>query len=174
MSDEGIGQTFNQYIYDRTRTGGNQFGEVLLDAYAEGFPEAPTASANKAHDLLDAVLGWVDGIDKPEETPDDGWGSWMIDSAADVGSEMSAELGDLLHEIDGVVESDQSLGRYLGQITPLGKDLAAAKSEGVRIMTMANAKGLTVKATIVGALEHGIVPRPDCDPREELRLLYAR
>lgn len=38
---------------------------------------------------------------------------------------------------------------------------------------MANAKGLTVKATIIAAAEQGIVPRPDCDLSEEHRLLYV-
>jgi superfamily I DNA/RNA helicase len=51
-----------------------------------------------------------------------------------------------------------SLGRYLGQIAPLGRDRAATESEGVRVMTMAGAKGLTVRATIIAALEEGLVP----------------
>ena len=38
---------------------------------------------------------------------------------------------------------------------------------------MASAKGLTVRATIVAALEEGIIPRPGYDPREERRFLYV-
>src|SRR5205807_5867413 len=65
------------------------------------------------------------------------------------------------------------LALYLSQIAPLGKDRAQAESKGVRIMTMRGAKGLTVQATIVMALEDGIVPRPDCELGEERRLLYV-
>ena len=40
-------------------------------------------------------------------------------------------------------------------------------------MTMAGSKGLTVEATIVAGLEHGLIPRPDADQAEERRLLYV-
>jgi superfamily I DNA/RNA helicase len=45
----------------------------------------------------------------------------------------------------------------------------------VHIMIMAGAKGLTVRAAIVAALEDGNVPlaRPEVDLREERRLLYV-
>ncbi len=68
---------------------------------------------------------------------------------------------------------DQGFGRFLSQITPLGKDHAIAESEGIRIMTMNDAKGLTVRATIMAGLEEGIIPRPDGDLQEERRLLYV-
>ena len=85
----------------------------------------------------------------------------------------SEDLAEMLVSLDGLLEADQGLDRYLGQIAPLGKDLALAESEGVRIMTMGGSKGLTVQATIIAALEEGIVPRPDTDLAEERRLLYV-
>ena len=83
------------------------------------------------------------------------------------------EFAELLTAVDGLTEVQQGLGRYLSQIAPLGKDRAQAESKGVRIMTMGGAKGLTVQATIVMALEDGVVPRPDCELAEERRLLYV-
>lgn len=80
---------------------------------------------------------------------------------------------ELLGEIDGQMESAQPLGRYLGQITPLGKDLATGKGEGVRVMSMASSKGLTVRATIAAAVENDIIPRPEAPMDEERRLLYV-
>ena len=74
-----------------------------------------------------------------------------------------------LTALDGLTEPHQGLGRYLNQIAPLGKDRAQAESKGIRIMTMVGAKGLTVQATIVMALEDGVVPRPDCELGEERR-----
>lgn len=40
-------------------------------------------------------------------------------------------------------------------------------------MTMAASKGLTVEATIMAGLEHGVIPRLDADQSEERRLLYV-
>jgi superfamily I DNA/RNA helicase len=79
----------------------------------------------------------------------------------------------LLHALDGLVELEHGFGRYLSQITPLGKDRALAESQSVRIMTMGGAKGLTVRAMIMVGLEEGIMPRPDGDLKEERRLLYV-
>lgn len=82
-------------------------------------------------------------------------------------------LQELLGKLDEVVERSVSLGSYLSQIAPLGKDIAQTEAAGVRIMTMMGSKGLTVEATIVAGVENGIVPRPDVDLGEERRLLYV-
>lgn len=79
----------------------------------------------------------------------------------------------MLLELDQLNESEQSFDRYLGQIAPLSKDITSAHSEGVRIMTMGYAKGLTVRATIIGAVEEGVIPRPNCNLSEERRLVYV-
>jgi superfamily I DNA/RNA helicase len=98
----------------------------------------------------------------------------MINNAGDgIVPAPSNELAKLLTDLDALIERDQELGRYLGQVAPLGKDLAQAESDGVRIMTMMGAKGLTVRATIIAALEEGIIPRPDTDLAEDRRLLYV-
>ena len=59
------------------------------------------------------------------------------------------------------------------RIWPLGEDRALAESEAVRIMTMGGAKGLTVSAAIVAALEDEIIPRQEPPLDEERRLLYV-
>jgi len=87
--------------------------------------------------------------------------------------EPTPHFEELVTAVDGLVETETDLGRYLGQITPLGKDWAQTHSEGVRIMTMAGAKGLTVDATIIAGLEHSIIPHPSADQSEEHRLLYV-
>jgi superfamily I DNA/RNA helicase len=85
----------------------------------------------------------------------------------------SPEFRDLLLELDNLAEEDQALGRFMGQVQPLGEDLASARSGGVRIMGMSRAKGLTVQATIVAAVEDNVIPRPQADLAEERRLLYV-
>jgi DNA helicase-2/ATP-dependent DNA helicase PcrA len=168
----GIGQAFCDHIYDRARERRVQFGETLFDALGAGFPGAPRSSA-RVTTLMRAVVAWLDAHPLPDDTPEEGWGHWMIAAAGgDTVPAPSADCAALLHGLDDLME-DQSFGRYLSQITPLGKDRALAESQGVRIMTMGGAKGLTVRATIVMGLEEGIVPRPDGDLGEERRLLYV-
>jgi DNA helicase-2/ATP-dependent DNA helicase PcrA len=97
----------------------------------------------------------------------------MIQSAGDAVVPLPSDsCRELLFALDDIVDPGQDLGRFLSQITPLGKVRAIAESSGVRIMTMIGSKGLTVRATIVAGLDDGIVPRPDADLNEERRLLY--
>jgi len=106
--------------------------------------------------------------------PEDGWGHWMVATAGgEVVPAPSAACVELLHALDGLIEEGQGLGRFLSQITPLGKDRALAESRGVRIMTMIGSKGLTVRAAVVAGLDDGIVPMPNADMGEERRLLYV-
>jgi DNA helicase-2/ATP-dependent DNA helicase PcrA len=169
----GIGTSWLDYVYDRARERREQFGHALWDAYNAGFPGAPRTSTLVAT-LLRTVTTWLEAHRPPGETPDDGWGHWMIEAAGDdVVPAPSDACRELLLALDDIVDPNQDLGRYLSQITPLGKDRALAEATGVRIMTMIGSKGLTVRATIVAGLDDGIVPRRDADPNEERRLLYV-
>lgn len=169
----GIGDAFFNYIYEQALASRVQFGPALLSAFAEDFPGAPGASGRRAHELVESALSWLDAHTVPED-PEGGWGQWVVETVGDeVAPDPSEGLVELLLALDGLVDADASLGRFLGQIAPLGRDRAANESEGVRIMSMAAAKGLTVRATIIAALEEGIVPRPTADLGEERRLLYV-
>jgi DNA helicase-2/ATP-dependent DNA helicase PcrA len=169
----GIGNAFSKSIYEQARENRTQFGATLLKAYEEEFTSGPSASSNRAKALVQSLIAWLDAHPLPSGE-DTRWGQWMIDTAGgDVVPSPNPELKEILLKLDELVEHDQGLGRYLGQIGPVGKDLAQAESEGVRIMTMAAAKGLTVRAAILVALEDGVVPRPDCNLGEERRLLYV-
>ena len=66
-------------------------------------------------------------------------------------------------------------GRVSPHLVASGLTIAIirAKSEGVRIMTMQSAKGLTARAAIIAAVGEGIIPRPDSDLSEERRLQYV-
>lgn len=170
----GIGDSFVDQIYDFARTNGISFAAALMQLRAAGFPDLPARSANKAETVIADVTGWLDAIDVPGETPEGGWGQWIIEATGNAIVPVPGdELIELLGDLDELIETAQPLGRYLGQITPLGKDLAASKSEGVRIMSMASSKGLTVRATIVAAVENDIIPRPEAPMDEERRLLYV-
>jgi DNA helicase II / ATP-dependent DNA helicase PcrA len=171
--ESGVGDTFVEHVYQRARDSDVTFGAALLAAYEQGFPEAPSTPANRVRPLIERVLAWLDANALPDEI-ETGWGQWIIET---VGGETvpmpSPDLRELLLALDELTEPGAGLGRFLGQIAPLGKDRERNESRGVRIMTMAAAKGLTVRATIVAAVEDGIVPRPSTDLAEERRLLYV-
>ena len=169
----GIGDTFSDSIYEMARIGLSQFGHALLQAYQADFQGMPAVQARLTRTLMQSVLAWIESHPIPEEH-EGGWGQWIIDtSQGDTAPVLTEEFKDLLLELDRLIESRQSFDRYLGQITPLSKDIALAHREGVRIMTLGKAKGLTVRATIIGAVEEGIIPRPDSNLGEERRLLYV-
>ncbi len=172
---QGVGDAFLDYIYERARTERITFGRALLDAYGERFADGPKRSSEQARAMMACAIEWIKMHPVPEsDVLRFGWGHWIIETAGGpIVPSPSEGLAEMLVSLDGLIEAGQGLDRYLGQIAPLGKDLALANSEGVRIMTMGGSKGLTVQATIIAGLEEGIVPRPDADLAEERRLLYV-
>lgn len=169
----GIGNAFVNSIYNLARTGSYQFGNAIHDAYRSDFIDVAPATAHRARNLMQSALAWLDSHPIPGEHNRE-WGQWIIDTAGDeTVPSPTVDFKDLLIELDQFTESEQSFDRYLGQIEPLCKDITSAHSEGVRIMTLGGAKGLSVRATIIGAVEEGIIPRPNGDLSEERRLLYV-
>jgi DNA helicase II / ATP-dependent DNA helicase PcrA len=169
----GIGNTFVHSIYNLACTKSYQFGNALLDAYQRGFKDIAPQTANRAHNLMRSVLHWLDSHSIPNEYNGE-WGQWIIDKMSDgYFNPPTEDLKKLLLELDQYSESEINFDKYIGQIDPLCKDIASTHSEGVRIMTLTGAKGLSVRATIIGAVEEGIVPRPNSDLSEERRLLYV-
>lgn len=169
----GIGESFVTFIYNLAQTDSIKFGEALLQAYQTNFRDCSIRSARIAHSLIQSVLAWLDSHAIPAEH-DIEWGQWILEI---VGSDLvpspTEDLRNLFLQLDQYIESEPSFDRYLGQITPLCRDIAFAQSEGVRILTLGGAKGLSVRATIIGGVEEGIVPRPVNSLSEERRLLYV-
>jgi DNA helicase-2/ATP-dependent DNA helicase PcrA len=172
---QGVGVTFVESIYQQARAARQRFGETLLAAYEAGFPDSPKVARSKAAAAIAAAQEWLATIKVPRTTPSQGWGDWIVSLEADdeVLPAFSNELAEIVVELDRVVEVGLDLSRFLNQIAPLGKDIAQAKQCGVRFMSMAGSKGLTVEATIVVGCEKGLIPRPDQDLSEERRLLYV-
>jgi len=173
---KGIGDAFSDYVYTRAVRDRDGFGLALLNLHRGGFPDGPRGSTTIADDLIQRVLPWLEAHRPPDEVAGGCWGQWITHNLGHGDDTVSAPTPDfvnLLRELDQHAEEDQGFDRYLSQISPLGRDLALAQREGVRIMRMAGAKGLTVRATIIGAAEEGLVPRPGEDLAEERRLLYV-
>ena len=168
----GVGQGFFEHIYGRAKAGGVTFSKQLLDDFDANFPEAP-ASARRARTFMKEVLEWLEALALPE-TPATRWGDWIVEQGGKgVLPAPSEDLRNLLIDLDGLIEEGLPLGRYLAQVEPAGKDLGHTRGHGVRLMNMGGSKGLTVRATIVAGVEHGLIPRPDQDLSEERRILYV-
>jgi DNA helicase-2/ATP-dependent DNA helicase PcrA len=171
---KGIGDTFLTRVYDRARNEQISFGQALMAAHQAGYPGLSRVLVGRAVNLLDSTLRRLDSVELPPTMPEGGWGSWIAElfgAGRDI--QVSTAMTDLLSKIDSRIEPTDDFGRYLGQITPIAKDIALEKSDRVRIMTLAGSKGLTVKATIIAGLETGFIPKDGCDPAEERRLLYV-
>jgi len=171
--ENGIGDSFFNHIYNLASGSNRQFGEVLLESKEHGFGGAHAAVSRRATEMIDAVLDWLDEHLPPEKNKE-AWGSWIsANTGTDIVPQPSEQLKEILSSIDELADPEQGLARYLGQITPLAKDIAQTESTGVRIMTMAASKGLTVEATVLAGLEHKLVPRVGENLAEERRLLYV-
>ena len=173
----GIGSGFIDFVYRLALPEQQTFADALRRAHADGFSDAPGASRSKVVALVQSVLDLLDGLQAPVEMPAGGWSVWLsrliVEGAISPGP--SNEFLTLFSDVEEELNEEESLalGRLLSQLQPVGKDLAQAKSEGVRIMTMNGSKGLTVTAAILGGLEEGLVPRHDRDLNEERRILYV-
>lgn len=168
----GVGRGFVDHIYGLAKSAGKSFANILLNEYMNAFQRAPRSSA-KAMTAIRRTLQWLETYALPSDLPKDGWGAWMLEAIADDHSLGVTEGFTTLLSNVAEVSDAVSLDRFLGQLYPIGRDLAQSQSDGIRIMTMGGSKGLTVEATIVAGMEHGNIPRPDSDQSEERRLLYV-
>jgi DNA helicase-2/ATP-dependent DNA helicase PcrA len=170
----GIGWAVTDYVYGRARDQHVPFGRALLLAHDTDWPGLSTRVRGRASALVTEMRAWmaIQGI--PDEPPDSGWGRWVLSVpiyASYPG--FTPALARLIGEVGDVVEPDLDLERFLSQLGPLGDDLLAERSGGVRFMSMTRSKGLTVEAVIVVACEEDIIPRLDAPSAEERRLLYV-
>lgn len=167
----GLGPAFVDYVYD-SRAVSETFGATLLRLYRDGFPGCRPAAAQQARETVADVHEVLDALDASQPPSDDrGWSGWLVELMDGTVDPDVAALLDLVAE---AIPADSGLAGLLAQLEPVGKDLAAATSGGVRMMTMAQSKGLTVNTAITLGVEDGIIPMPRAaDPSEELRLLYV-
>ena len=172
--EHGIGPRFIDHVYDRAKSEECCFSEALMRGFAENFDGVSGPVRARAWRLVQGILSWLEAHELRDGVPAEGWGNWMLSLGRDEeNTEASRAFRQLLQEIDAITESEVTLERYVSQIAPLGRDLAQSQSDGVRIMTMASSKGLTVRASVIVAVREGIIPHARASRSEERRLLYV-
>lgn len=168
-----VGDSFFDQIYAYAKTEPCTFAKALVSLAGRGFPGIAAASSRRAKTSIETVSRWLDDVEVPDETPEAGWAGWLRALPPLPSVAPTDKLFDLVESVEVLVDDDAALGRILNQLTPLGKDFANARAEGVRIMTLSGSKGLTVRGTIIAGCEDGVVPRWGADRSEEARLIYV-
>jgi DNA helicase-2/ATP-dependent DNA helicase PcrA len=171
-TENGIGPSFIDYVYDRVATD-ETFGAALLRLHDAGFPDL-NRGRTQVQLLITTTLEAVDAMDDSVFVFDDrGWGGWILNEINV--SPISDDARRLFEMVGQAIPATEGLAGFLSQLEPVGKDLAAAEGQGVRVMTMNSSKGLTVNTALVLGVEEGIVPliRDGIDEAEERRLLYV-
>ncbi len=164
----GIGPSFVGRILATDYPG--NFAEKLTSSYIDGFPAG--AGSKAASSLMDEISDWLIRTDlEAVELGENGWGEWLIDQ---VGEENFAdEEKVLLRAVGAQIGVGESLSRFLAELEPMAKEIVSGAMAGVRIMTMAQSKGLTLNTVVVMGVEDGNIPAPRGHNDEELRLLYV-
>jgi DNA helicase-2/ATP-dependent DNA helicase PcrA len=176
-----IGPAFTGYVYDERRPS-ERWGTALLRLHGGAFPGLGRAAATRATNTIRTVLSRLDELEETTVAGEDGgWADWLMGELggtrwSDVfGLPALTKDGERLLDLVGPhVPPSEGLAGLLNRLEPVGRDLAAAESGGVRLMSMAKSKGLTVDTAIVLGVEEHLVPFPrGGNEDEERRLLYV-
>jgi len=170
----GIGNVVRDHFYDRACEERTTFAAQLLADHAAGYPSLAAGARARVSAVVTNALELLEDIQtEGADLGAAGWGTWLAGKADGLGG-CEVRFKDLLIELDGFTDRGEGLGRFLGQLQRIGKDLRSGRAAGsVRLMTMGASKGLTVRAAIVVGVEDGIIPHPEADEAEERRLLYV-
>lgn len=166
----GVAPSFIEYIEGATNNS-ETFGQCLL-RLGPNFVGSPTSRSSQAAARLiqeqHTAIATLDTQGTPQDNT--GWGAWLAHRV--VAGSLSADAANLLDRVGKEVPAADGLANFLGQLEPVGKDMAT-QADAVRIMSMSASKGLTVNSAFVMGVEAGIIPHPKADLDEERRLLYV-
>lgn len=166
----GISDEFVHYV-ERATQDRERFGQCVLRLFPS-FAGAPTTrSQHAAAQMVKEQLAAIAALDLSGIPGGaSGWGEWLANRVTS--GSLSDNAAALLDRVGRVVPAEDGLASFLGQLEPVGKDLAT-QADAVRIMSMGASKGLTVNTAIVMGVEAGIIPHPKGNEDEERRLLYV-
>jgi DNA helicase-2/ATP-dependent DNA helicase PcrA len=168
----GIGSAAVDYIFGLAHQGGTTFGRAMA-TNAPDFQALNRSLSARMEKLWRETTAMVDQLapDLPEKS--DGWGA-ILSGLVTVGRlpSCSDEL------LAAIVETDKEddeipFAEFVARFGLRLREQVEADQTGVRCMTMAASKGLTMRACVVVGVEDDLIPRPGEDLNEERRLLYV-
>lgn len=168
MVTPGIGEKTVDYVFASETTGG--FAERLLELHAAGYPALKTSGPLSG--LVNTIRPLVEAASVAElQGEDETWATWLSRTVGE--DRFDAVALNLFHAVGEQYGIGESLTRFTNEFDPSLRDLTTQAGEGVRIMTMAASKGLTVNTALIVGAEAGNIPSPRGIVSEELRLLYV-
>lgn len=174
----GIGKGTLMKLYNHACESRATFGAMVQAGRATGFTTlgGPRARVREAVDEIFGTLGELTGEHEGAELDHRGWGGWLLDRATP--DSLSEDATRVLTEVGALAmatgsDHDAGLGGFVNQLQPLAMDLATEEEGAVRLMSMAQSKGLTVNTAILMAVDDDTIPLPSGDEDEERRILYV-
>jgi DNA helicase-2/ATP-dependent DNA helicase PcrA len=180
----GIGEKFVDTVYGM-REPNEKWGEALLRLQAQSFPGMRLGVAESSSHIIQVVQARLSELPRELErwrSDNQGasWSDWLKTEAS--GASWLDELGygprsvlalQLLELVRNDTDPAPDFSSFVGLLERTGETLALEEPGGVRLMTMAKSKGLTVDTSILLGLESGMMPLGRADLDEERRLLYV-
>lgn len=177
---QGIGPTTLMRIYKFARDEKIAFGNAIERGRNTGFEfldNAPRTKVIAAAEEIYTVLSDLAGEHEGALLDKHGWGGWLVQHARH--NSLSVDAATILESVgEQVAQSaassrDAGIGGFINQLQPLALDLANTQGGAVRVMSMAQSKGLTVNTAILMAVDDDTIPLPSGDEDEERRILYV-
>ena len=176
----GIGNVTLMRIYGFACEGVVSFGAAIEMGRSTGFEFLSNAPRTKVVDVVEkihAALSDLRGEQEGTLLDERGWGGWLVEHAIE--NTLSEDAVTILESVGAQVAlsatsgHDAGLGRFIDQLQPLAHDLADTQEGAVRLMSMAQSKGLTVNTAILMAVDDDTIPLPSGTEDEERRILYV-
>ncbi len=176
----GIGNVTLMRIYGFACEEVVSFGAAIEMGRSTGFEflsNAPRTKVVDAVEKIHAVLSDLRGEQEGALLDERGWGGWLVEHA--IKNTLSEDAVTILESVGAQVAlsatsgHDAGLGGFINQLQPLAHDLADTQEGAVRLMSMAQSKGLTVNTAILMAVDDDTIPLPSGHEDEERRILYV-
>ena len=176
----GIGNGTLMRVYGFACEEAASFGAAIEKGRSTGFEflsQAPRTKVINAVEEIHAVLSDLRGEHEGALLDERGWGGWLVEHSRK--DSLSEDAVTILESVGKQVAlsatsgHDAGLGGFINQLQPLALDLANSQDGAVRLMTMAQSKGLTVNTAILMAVDDDTIPLPSGNEDEERRILYV-
>jgi DNA helicase II / ATP-dependent DNA helicase PcrA len=179
-NQDGIGEVALNHFFGLAQERGTTFGEVLTSD-APDFKNLSTLPAARMAKLYRETTGMIDAVAAAVPQRSRAWGALVAGLVTDgglpqCGEELLAAITATDEAPDDDAEDDGTGVTFREFVSRFGlrlREQVEADQSGVRLMSMAQSKGLTVRASIVVAVEDDVIPWPGADFNEERRLLYV-
>lgn len=170
---KGVGAAVRDELFGLAQERNTTFGRVFLEM-APDFKQMSQRATGKVVTLYAETIATLDRLAELRPVTSNRWGGWVADLVTDgVLPQCSGDLLGAIAATDDLDDAAISLEEFVSRFGLRLKEQVEADQTGVRCMTMAASKGLTVRASILVAIEDDVIPRPGQDLHEERRLLYV-